>query len=247
MTVIDIHAHIWGGRIPEGKRLILEAMERYGIERVYVSGLQDLVSDETQVEYLNQSVAQFMQENPTQIGGAVYVNPTHRNVLDVLKRATQDQGFEMIKLWCCTLADDPSVDPIMEYACENGIPVLFHVFKKQDGQLPNESQGKDLRNVALRHPKTKIIMAHFGGSCYDGVPCIRDLPNVWADQSGSPFHRNELEYAVENLGAERVLFGTDNCFVSNIAQVIASDLTPQQREMIFSGNARKILDRNYRI
>lgn len=245
--MIDIHAHIWGRSVPEGKKRILDAIQRYGIERVYVSGLQDLVSDEAQIEYLNQSVAQFIRENPKEIGGAVYVNPTHENVMDVIKRATQEQGFEMIKLWCCTLADDPTVDPIMDYARENGLPVLFHVFKKLDGQLPNESQGKDLRNIALRHPNTKIIMAHFGGNCYDGVPCIRDLPNVWADQSGTPFHRNELEYAVENLGADRVLFGTDNAFVSNIAQVLAADLTQEEKEMIFSANAKKILDRNYRI
>ncbi len=227
--------------------MILDAMERYGIERTYVSGLQDTISDEAQIEFLNHSVAEFIYENPAKIGGAVYVNPRHKNVLDVIKSATQDQGFEMIKLWCCTFADDLSVDPIMEYACENGIPVLFHAFKKSAEQIPNESTGIHVANIARRHPHTKIVMAHFGGNCYDGIPCIRDLHNVWCDQSGTPFHRNEIQYAVENLGAERVLFGTDNAYVSNIAQVLAADISEEQKEMIFSGNARKLLDRNYRI
>ena len=56
-----------------------------------------------------------------------------------------------------------------------------------------------------------------------------------------------MKYAVENMGAERVLFGTDNAFATNIAQVMSADLTDDQKKMIFSGNAKKILDRNYRV
>ena len=38
--IIDIHAHIWGSRLESDKASILEAMDRYSIDRVYVSGLQ---------------------------------------------------------------------------------------------------------------------------------------------------------------------------------------------------------------
>lgn len=245
--MIDIHAHIWGKCIEAGKRSILQAAEKYGIQRVYVSGLQSYYSDEEEVDFLNRAVYTFMRESQDVIGGAVYVNPRNKNVMDVIKRATQDQGFDIIKLWCCTLADDPTVDPIMDYAALNGIPVLFHAFKKAEGQIPNESTGVHIANIAKRHPDTKIIMAHCGGNGYDGIPCVRELNNVWCDHSGSPFHRNEIQYAVENLGTERVLFGTDNAFATNIAQVMAADLTEVQKALIFSGNAKKVLDRNYRI
>ena len=245
--MIDIHAHIWGRDIENSKREILSAASRYKVEKVYVSALMNYVSDAAEVDFLNRSVYEFMQENPEQIGGAVYVNPQNANALDVIKKATQEQGFELIKLWCCTFADDPSVDPVMEYACDNGIPVLFHCFKKQGNQVSNETTGIHVRNIALRHPRTKIIMAHFGGNCYDGVPCVQDLKNVWCDQSGTIFHRNELIYAVENLGAERVLFGTDNAFASNIAQVLSAPLTEEQREYIFTKNAKKILNPDYRL
>lgn len=245
--MIDIHAHIWGQSIRDGKMAVLSAAEKYGIERVYISGLQSYSSDESEVDFLNEAVYQFMKENPEKIGGSLYVNPLNGNVMDVIKRGTQEQGFEMIKLWCCTLADDPSMDPIMDYAAENGIPVLFHAFKKSNGQVPNESTGIHIANIARRHPDAKIIMAHCGGNFYDGIPCVRGLKNVWCDHSGTPFHRNEVKYAVENMGAERVLFGTDNAFATNIAQVMSADLTDDQKKMIFSGNAKKILDRNYRV
>lgn len=245
--IIDIHAHIWGGKVDACKEGVLTACEKFGIDRIYISGLKSKISDEAEIDFLNSAVAQFMQEEPDLVGGAVYVNPQNKNGMDVIKRATEEQGFEMIKLWCCTFGDDPSVDPIMEYAEANGLPVLFHVFKKSNGQVPNESTGIHIANIARRHPRTKILMAHFGGSCYDGIPCVRDLPNVWCDQSGSIYHGDTLNYAVEMLGAERVLFGTDNCYLPNIAQVMGADLTQEQRDLIFYKNAQKLLDRNFRL
>ncbi len=245
--VIDIHAHLVGKYIENVKRKVLNGIDRYGIDRVYLSGLQDYYSDEAQISYLNNEVAKFIQEAPDRIGGAVYVNPEHKNVLDVIKRATEEQGFEMIKLWLCTFADDPSVDAVMEYAEENGLPVLFHSFKKSTKQAPRESTGIHVANIAKRHPKTKIIMAHFGGSCYDGVPCIRDQSNVWCDQSGSICHGEELKYAVEMIGADRILFGTDNNFLGNLAQVQGAGLTEEQKEQILFRNAQKLLDRNFRL
>lgn len=248
--IIDIHAHIWG-RSPEGliktKNHLLECIEAFEIDRVYISGLSNYYSDEKEIDYLNDEVAKFMKEKPAQIGGAVYLNPQNKNVMDVLKRATQEQGFEMIKLWCCTHADDPSVDPIMQYAEENGLPVLFHSFKKSTPQVPNETTGIHVANIARRHPKTKILMAHLGGSSYDGIPAIRDLKNVWCDQSGSIYHGDDVNYALEYLGPERVLYGTDNLYLANIGQILGADLTKEQQDLVFYKNAQKILDPNFRL
>lgn len=245
--IIDIHAHIWGSRVEWDKATILTAMDRYGIDRVYVSGLQSKESDEAEVAFLNDAVAQYIREQPERIGGAVYINPTHSNTLDVVKRAIEEQGFEMIKLWCCTFADDSSVDPVMEYAEQAGVPVLFHSFKKSTVQVKNETTGVHVANIARRHPKAKILMAHFGGSAYHGVPAVRDLPNVWCDMCGTPYMGEELDYAKEFLGAERVLYGSDNAFLSNIGQVMGADLTEEERELVFYKNARKLLDRNFRL
>ncbi len=248
--IIDIHAHIWGKspeRMIRSKQTLLTCARSFDIDKIYVSGLSNYISDEEEVDYLNTSVAQFMAEEPELIGGAVYVNPRNKNVLDVVKRATQEQGFDMIKLWCCTYADDPSVDPIMEYAEENGIPVLFHVFKKSTAQVPNETTGIQMANLARRHPKTKILMAHLGGSSYDGIPAIRDLKNVWCDQSGTVYHGDDLNYALDYLGADRILFGTDNQYLVNIGQVLGADLTQDQREKIFFKNAQKLLGRSFRL
>lgn len=248
--IIDIHTHVWAGAYEANKASLLKAMDRFGLSRIYVSGLRSYFSDEEEIDHLNKLVYDFMQEEPEKVGGAVYLNPKNANCMDVLKRATQEQGFEMIKLWVCTFADDPSVDPIMEYAEENGFPVLFHAFHKANGQVANETTGIHVANIARRHPKTKILMAHLGGNAHDGIPAIRDCKNVWCDNSGGSFFKgDDMNYTVQNVGAERVLFGTDmpSCCGSNIGQILGADLTDEQRELIFHKNARKLLDTNFRL
>ena len=246
--LIDIHAHIWAGRTESDKAALRKAAGLYGIDKIYISGLKSHISDEEEIRMLNEEVYKAMQEDPL-FGGAVYVNPLHANVMDVIRQACEERGFEMIKLWCCTHADVPQMDPIMEYAAENGIPVLFHTFHKAIGQLPTESTGAHCANIARRHPHTKIIMAHLGGNCYHGIPAIRDLPNVFCDFSGSIFGGDALAYAAEYLGTDRLLFGTDmpGSFLVNLGQVTGAGLSEEDQQKLLWKNALKLLDRNYRI
>ena len=37
MKVIDMHAHLWYGRNASGEKQILDTVERYGIEEIYIS------------------------------------------------------------------------------------------------------------------------------------------------------------------------------------------------------------------
>ena len=68
--------------------------------------------------------------------------------------------------------------------------------------------------------------------------------------SGPAVHGEELDYAVEMLGAERVLFGTDlpgAAYITNYAQVMGAELTEEQRQLIFYKNAQKLLNRAFRL
>ena len=58
------------------------------------------------MDRINGATAQFMKEQPRHIGGYVYVSPEHKNALDVVRRAIEDDGMEGIKLWVSTYCDD---------------------------------------------------------------------------------------------------------------------------------------------
>jgi len=243
--IIDAHTHIWGGRYDESTRTLLRACERFGISKLYVSGLRSHDPDESEIASLNADVYRFMREQPDVAEGYCYVNPAHPDALSVLKRGIEQYGMSGMKLWVATFCDDPRVFPLVEQCIEYRIPILIHSFHKTVGQLPYETTGIHVANLAERYPEAKLLMAHFGGNCYHGIKAVRDYPNVWHDFSGSPFRRDDLDYAVEQVGADRIVFGSDMpiTYLVNYGQVEEAELTAEQRELIYYKNAIRLFDR----
>ena len=246
--IIDVHTHIWAGDYEGSARELLKACELYGISKIYVSGLKSHVPDEDEIDRLNRDVVRFMREHPGLAEGYCYVNPPHPNSPDVLRRGVEDFGMSGMKLWVASLCSDPAVFPLVEMCIDYNIPILIHAFHKAVGQLPAESDGTHVALLAARYPEAKILMAHLGGNCYHGIKAVRDCPNVWVDISGTLFRRDELDYTVRQIGAERVLFGSDMpiAYLVNVGQVEEAELTPHERELIYRRNAEALFDRSRR-
>ncbi len=244
--LIDVHAHIWKGTYRQNREELLKAAALYDITKIYVSGLGGVYPDKDEIDELNLEVYKFMAENKNSIEGYCYVNPANANSLAVLKNGVEKYGMAGMKLWVATLCDHPSVFPLVEKCIDYRIPMLIHAFHKAIGQLEYESLGTNVAKLAERYPEAKIIMAHLGGNCYNGIKPIRNCKNVYVDISGSLFRRDELDYTVKQLGHERILFGTDmiGSFLVNLGQVEEADLTRDQKAMIFYNNALRIFDRS---
>lgn len=241
--IIDMHTHVWGGSYESHTRELIENCERYGIAKIIVSGIARQYPDEAEIVRHNEDVVRFRSEFPEVVEGYVYANPRHANAVDVLRKGVEENGMVGLKLWIAAYSDDPLVYPLVERCIELDVPILLHAFYKAVHQLPDESTGVHVARLADRYPEAKLIMAHLGGNAYHGIKAIRDKPNVWTDFSGSLFGREDIDYAVSQVGSERILFGSDmpGCsFITNYAQVQEADLTPQQRENIYANNARKL-------
>lgn len=243
--IIDIHAHLWAGSYKNDRDRILEACRLFSIQRVYVSSLSSYYPDKEEIEMLNGLTREFMRDFPDLVGGFVHIDPRHANKMDVMKKAVEEDGMEGVKLWVSVLCDDPGVNEIAEKCIDYDIPMLVHSFHKDTGQLEFESTGVHVRNLALRYPGLRIIMAHMGGNAYHGLRCVYDLDNVYPDISGTPSGKGEIEYALELIGGDRLLFGTDmpmggrQC-IARIEDLQADDSTKRN---IFYNNALKVLGR----
>lgn len=246
--IIDAHAHLWAGNYEQNKAEMIRACEQYGISKVYVSGLRSAYPNGDEIAELNSEVAKAIREYPDHFGGYCYINPRHENALDVLKKGIEEQGMEGVKLWIATYCDDPLVFPIIEKCIDFNFPILIHAFRKEVDQLPNESLAPHVANLANRYPEAKILMAHLGGNAYYGIKPIVENKNVWVDISGSIFRRDELDYTVDLIGSNRVIFGSDMpgaSYIANVGQVEEADLTDSQREDIYYNNAVKFFDRGF--
>lgn len=240
MSIIDIHAHIWLGQEETNIRDMTQAARKYDLERILISPLGSHSPTPEEIRRLNRTAFDLCREHPLFLP-YVTVAPEQKNALQVLADGIH-RGAVGMKLWVSCLCDDPCCDVLYDLCAEAELPVLIHTFSKTVGQLPGESTALHLQRAAQKHPGTTFLMAHLGGNCYHGIPLIRDLPNVHVDFSGSSCRRDDLPYALEQLGTRRILFGTDmpGSFVMSYGQLLSADLTKDEMEQICRGNALRL-------
>jgi predicted TIM-barrel fold metal-dependent hydrolase len=98
--------------------------------------------------------------------------------------------------------------------------------------------------LAKRFPDVRIIMAHLTGDGVRGVQAVKDCRNVVVDTSGAAPESGIVEYAVEQLGADRILYGSDapiRDFAVAIARITGSRLDAATQRKILHDNAAKLL------
>ena len=240
--IIDFHAHLWAR--DDAEEAMAEVAARYGVDRLCVSAIRSYVPDEAEIAEMNARVLRAMRRWPGLYVGFVYVNPKHG---EAALRAIDDavaMGMAGIKLWVSCYASDPSVYPIAEKAIALNLPILQHAWRKWTGNLPTESDPRHVARLAERYPDLKLCMAHIGGDWEYGIKAIRHCPNVCVDTSGSLAHTGMLEMAVNELGAERVIWGTDMPgadFLYTFAKVESAPRSARTKEKILAGNARRLM------
>jgi predicted TIM-barrel fold metal-dependent hydrolase len=79
------------------------------------------------------------------------------------------------------------------------------------------------------------------------MPEVKEaLKNVYFDTAASPFLYSPRVYeqVIRLVGADKVLFGSDYPLLAQsrlLAEVAALELPPETRELVLSGNARRLL------
>ena len=118
--------------------------------------------------------------------------------------------------------DDPRIEAAVQVFTDADLPVLTHcganAYYTEDDPHSRESNPMfsdfetAVKPFCHKWPNTKIIVAHSASVCdvlYEGV---KDLNNVWTDTSMCSAAM--MRRAVELLGEDKVLFGTDVPFGS---------------------------------
>src|SRR5207253_9579094 len=136
------------------------------------------------------------------------------------------------------------LDPIIKRAAELKALVLQHTWFNATGNLPGSSTPADLAELARRHPTVPLICGHTGGDWELGIRAIRDCKNVVVELSGFDPTAGVTEMAVRELGAERVLFGSDagnRSFASQLAKVLGAEVSDTAKRLILGANLKRLL------
>ena len=245
--IIDTHAHLLavGPAIDQAELAeTLRQADAAGIDRIVMLGsVMNAWAHPTldDCKAVNDQTIAAVNQHPDRFAGAAYVNPRHGQAArDEIRRCVADGPLCGVKLWVSAPADHPTVDIVAETVIELDVPILQHAWNVTGGNGPDHSTAQQVAVLAKRFPDAKIQIAHAGGIGWEGIDAIADCPNVWLDTSGAQPMAGVIEYAVDRLGPQRVVFATDypiREFSVKLAQVRTAIPDPTAREAVLAGNA----------
>ncbi len=158
-------------------------------------------------------------------------------------RRSLDRGAKGVKFhpWLQSFpANSAYLYPSLELCAERRIPVLFHT------GTPPYSQPFQVMEQARRFPAVPFVIGHFGKIMFlDAVRSAELCPNVYLETSGAQVA--DLQFALERIGAERILFGTDLPIGGaasakwNMAKIASAVPDPALRRAIFGENAQRLV------
>ncbi len=242
--VIDAHAHLWR---EEDAEIVVNEARRVGVSKIVVSCLVNWDWSAPGTEPRNSLVFDAAKRYP-ELYGYIYIDPLNNELaVQQLERYLDDPSLVGIKLWISCPANHPAVYALTERASKAHLPMLVHAWRRgtrlRKGYQTLPSQVAEL---ASSFPKTFFLMAHMGGDWELGCREVAEAENVSVDTSGSINETGMLETAVDVLGAERVLFGTDapsSGFLPNLGKVLSAEIEDEEKRLILGLNALKKLVR----
>ena len=221
--------------------------DRMGVERLCVYMGMSWSRDPSPEEFRKQNddVLQALKDWSHRAFGFVYVNAKHvQESLEEINRCIGDGPMVGVKLWVAHNCRSEELDPIVRRTAELKAVIFQTTWLKTDGQEPAESTPMDLAQLASRHPEATILCGHTGGNWEIGIRAIRPFRNVFADTGGGDPAAGFVEMAVRELGAERVIFGSDiggRSMASQLAKVVGADIPEAAKQLILGENLKRLL------
>ena len=234
--------------------LLIERMDRDGVDMAVTLGMGWQVH-EFAVE-ANDYILESAKAFPDRLVPFCTVNPVLGDVaVRELERCADlgARGIGELHSYAqgYRLDDERVMRPFMEAAIARDLIVLTHssepvghVYAGKGTVTPDE-----LCRFIETYPEAKIVCAHWGGGLpfYALMPEVSEaLRNVYFDSAASPFLYipDVFSNAVNLVGADKVLFGTDYPLISQkrlLDQVERQGLEDEVKAAVLGGNAQKLL------
>ena len=246
----DLHCHFTGleGRTPDERMAnLIEYADRMGVDKVTIfMGIRHSLDPTPEVfRRENDEVMQALSHWHDRAFGFAYVNPNYPDEsVAEMDRMIADGPMVGIKLWVACRCSDPKLDAIVTHAAKLKAVIFQHTWYKTRGNLPGESTPEDLVVLAKRFPEIPFICGHSGGNWELGIRAIRRHPNIMLGTGGFDPTAGMMEMAVRELGADRIIYGSDaggRSFASQLAKVQGADIDNAAKKMILGRNYQRLL------
>lgn len=252
ILVIDAHAHVgnwYAFHVPQKGSLeaMIKEMDYLGINVACISALAAIGSD---YGMGNNLVAEALKKHPKRFVGYVVVNPRYpEDVRSELNRCFKELRMNMIKIHCsyhCYPISGSNYNSVWEYAEEYSCPVLIHA---QVSDHITQDEIETCGRLASKYSRVNFIIAH-GGNINDPVILnkliqeIKKGDNLCLDLAGSYPYFGIIEKLVDEIGAKKILFGSDMPFIEAsgvLGRLLYAKISDEQKEEILGRNMANLL------
>lgn len=246
--IIDAHSHMgpwYDFHIPhEGKpEMMVEVMDLCGIDLAIVCPHVGMGPD---YRMANRQAHQAAADFHDRFVPFVIVNPNYGAEaagaeIEYWQQQGQIRAFKIHPSTHQYKASDENYRPVFKYANGHGLPVLSHSWAGDSHCKP-----EILGQLAAEYPEASIVIAHSGSSWQmldEATTEAKQHDNVYLDLTGSSLYYGLLEEMAWRVGADRVLFGSDNPFLDprpGLGRVLMSKLSDDQKRQILGLNAKRV-------
>jgi predicted TIM-barrel fold metal-dependent hydrolase len=246
--IYDMHGHmghmaaIYFPR-PDAPDMV-RTMDECGVRMLVFSHHTALFNPELGNSLAIEAVRQF----PDRLRAYCAVNPNYPEQLGAVLPTLDDLipdvylGLKFLPDYHGIALTDDRYRPAWEYANERELLVLTHTW----GGSPLD--GPDVvREVAARYPRVKLLLGHSCHGKWDAaVDLARSFENLYLELTAVFDDRGILEKFVNEVGSERMLFGTDLPWFDPhqaVGALLSADISDEDRHNICHRNAERLLKR----
>ena len=189
-----------------------------------------------------------MRRYPDRIKGYYCVNPLLGISPEQIKKEFRENpgfvGLKFLPDYHRTALTDKVYEPAMQLANEYHMLVLSHTWGvSMNGESCN-SADKVIGDLE-KYPNITFIMGHsIQGQVDDAIEIARKYPNAYLDLCDTCRLNGVVEKMVREVGAEKVVFGTDAPMQTHLFQmgcVLGAKITDAEKKLILRDNALRIL------
>lgn len=258
LRIWDTHYHgfLTGTEPVKQHQEMMFYVERMGIERVISVDIGGTLQDPLDPKPHDREQLDILRKHKDKVSGIIPIDPgfpdeSCKKMEEWIRNGPcigiKYVGGNKLGITC----DHPNNDKIIRLAVELGAVIYIHTWIKVGGtprvpggaNLKGESTPAHVAALAKRFPDVKMICGHSGGDWELGTREIRAYENVHFEFSGADPQSGSVDYAVNELGADRIVWGghgPSRSFATELSKVLDAGISHNDRMKIFGGNYRKL-------
>ncbi|MGQ9609326.1 MAG: amidohydrolase family protein [bacterium] len=245
-TIIDAHCHMgpyFNFHIPDNDvKGMIEVMDRLGVKIACISPHIGITPD---FKKGNDIALRAMHDYPGRFFGYITLNGNYpEDIKDEIDRCYHEgmRGFKIHPSLHGYPASGDNLRYMWEFANEKRLPVLSHTWAGDWTCSPSV-----LGKLAEQYPNVPVILGHSGGTLagYDeAIAVAKKQKNIFLETCCSTVIYGMIERFVREVGADRILFGSDMPFVNanaQIGKILYAKISDEDKRKILGLNMEKIL------